>query len=79
MVLGTLLTLPLVTMCGSDNAALRGFAKYWVSIAFNIPSLFHSYIVSLGLGSFNIQVSSWVELVAGVNFNNTDYRLISPI
>ena len=73
MVLGMLLALVLTAMRKLKNPLLRGFAEAWVSIARNTPSLFQIYILYFGLGSFNIQVSSWAALVAGITFNNAGY------
>ncbi|KAF1019068.1 MAG: Octopine transport system permease protein OccM [Pseudomonas sp.] len=60
-------------MRSMKNPLLRGFAEAWVSIARNTPSLFQIYILYFGLGSFNIQVSSWAALVFGITFNNAGY------
>ncbi|MGB3122777.1 MAG: amino acid ABC transporter permease [Pseudomonas sp.] len=73
MVLGMLLAFLLTAMRGMKNPLLRGFAEGWVSIARNTPSLFQIYILYFGLGSFNIQVSSWAALVFGITFNNAGY------
>lgn len=73
MVLGMLLAFMLTAMRGMKNPLLRGFAEGWVSIARNTPSLFQIYILYFGLGSFNIQVSSWAALVFGITFNNAGY------
>ncbi|MGU9811096.1 amino acid ABC transporter permease [Pseudomonas sp. LF052] len=73
MALGMLLAFLLTAMRGMKNPLLRGFAEAWVSIARNTPSLFQIYILYFGLGSFNIQVSSWAALVFGITFNNAGY------
>lgn len=73
MVLGMLLAFLLTAMRGMKNPLLRGFAEGWVSIARNTPSLFQIYILYFGLGSFNVQVSSWAALVFGITFNNAGY------
>lgn len=73
MVLGMLLAFLLTAMRSMKNPLLRGFAEGWVSVARNTPSLFQIYILYFGLGSFNIQVSSWAALVFGITFNNAGY------
>ncbi|WP_395607435.1 amino acid ABC transporter permease [Pseudomonas sp. B22129] len=73
MVLGMLLAFLLTAMRTMKNPMLRGFAQGWVSVARNTPSLFQIYILYFGLGSFNIQVSSWAALVFGITFNNAGY------
>lgn len=73
MALGMLLAFLLTAMRGMKNPLLRGLAEAWVSIARNTPSLFQIYILYFGLGSFNIQVSSWAALVFGITFNNAGY------
>lgn len=73
MVLGVLFALLLTAMRKMKNPLVRGVGDVWVSIARNTPSLFQIYILYFGLGSFNIQVSSWAALVAGITFNNAGY------
>lgn len=73
MVLGVLIALMLTAMRSMKNPVLRRFADAWVSIARNTPSLFQIYILYFGLGSFDIQVSSWFALIAGITFNNAGY------
>lgn len=73
MVFGILIALTLMVMHGQQNRLAHGFAALWISIARNTPSLFQIYILYFGLGSFGIQVSSWLALLAGITFNNAGY------
>ncbi|QJP11614.1 amino acid ABC transporter permease [Pseudomonas multiresinivorans] len=73
MILGVLIALLLTVMRQMKNPLLKGFADTWVSIARNTPSLFQIYILYFGLGSFDLHVSSWVALLAGITFNNAGY------
>lgn len=73
MIFGVLIALALTAMREMHNPLLRGASNAWVSIARNTPSLFQIYILYFGLGSFNLHVSSWFALLAGITFNNAGY------
>lgn len=73
MIFGVLIALALTAMREMRNPVLRGLSNAWVSIARNTPSLFQIYILYFGLGSFNLHVSSWFALLAGITFNNAGY------
>jgi len=73
MILGVIIALFLTFMRQGQNLFLRVIAATWISIARNTPSLFQVYILYFGLGSFNLHVSSWVALLAGITFNNAGY------
>lgn len=73
MIFGVLIALALTAMRQARNPLMRGFSNAWVSIARNTPSLFQIYMLYFGLGSFNLHVSSWFALLAGITFNNAGY------
>ncbi len=73
MIVGTVIALALTAMRTTRNPLLRGFAGAWVSIARNTPALFQIYILYFGLGAFDLHVSSWFALMAGISFNNAGY------
>lgn len=73
MVFGVLIALGLTAMRQARQAVARGFARTWISIARNTPSLFQIYMLYFGLGAFGLHISSWAALLAGITFNNAGY------
>jgi His/Glu/Gln/Arg/opine family amino acid ABC transporter permease subunit len=73
MVLGVLIALGLTAMRTSQHVLLRAISNSWVSIARNTPALFQIYMLYFGLGAFDLHISSWIALMAGITFNNAGY------
>jgi polar amino acid transport system permease protein len=73
VVFGVLIALALTAMRQMRNPLLHGFSSAWVSVARNTPALFQIYMLYFGLGSFDVHVSSWFALLAGITFNNAGY------
>lgn len=73
MALGVPIALLLTAARQLRLPGLAQLAEAWVSVARNTPALFQVYFLYFGLGSLDVQVSSWVALVAGVTFNNAGY------
>lgn len=73
MVFGIVIALVLMVMHASHHRILHHIAALWISIARNTPALFQIYMLYFGLGSFGLNVSSWLALLAGITFNNAGY------
>ncbi|SCK16570.1 polar amino acid transport system permease protein [Variovorax sp. HW608] len=73
MIFGVLIALALTAMRDARNVVLRSVSGAWVSVARNTPALFQIYMLYFGLGSFDLQISSWTALLAGITFNNAGY------
>ncbi|HEU6442788.1 MAG TPA: amino acid ABC transporter permease [Microvirga sp.] len=73
MVIGVIFAIFLALGRQSNNKLFYGFSTGWVELARNTPALFQVYMTYFGLGSFGIQLDSYVALLAGIAFNNAGY------
>jgi polar amino acid transport system permease protein len=73
MVIGVIFAVFLALGRQSNNKLFYGFSTGWVELARNTPALFQVYMTYFGLGSFGIQLDSYVALLAGIAFNNAGY------
>ncbi|MXQ11986.1 amino acid ABC transporter permease [Microvirga makkahensis] len=73
MVIGVVFAVFLALGRQSSNKLFYGFSTGWVELARNTPALFQVYMTYFGLGSFGIQLDSYVALLAGIAFNNAGY------
>jgi len=73
MVIGVVFAIFLALGRQSNNKLFYGFSTGWVELARNTPALFQVYMTYFGLGSFGIQLDSYVALLAGIAFNNAGY------
>ncbi len=73
MVIGVMFAVFLALGRQSSNKLFYGVSTAWVELARNTPALFQVYMTYFGLGSFGIQLDSYVALLAGIAFNNAGY------
>ncbi len=73
MAAGTAIAVFLALARRSENRALHGAASVWIETARNTPCLFQIYMAYFGLGSFGIQLSSYVAVLVALVFNNAGY------
>lgn len=73
MAIGLFCAIVLTLFRMSDFRPLRWIATAWVEIARNTPALFQIYMAHFGLGNFDIHLSPYTALLAGIAFNNAGY------
>jgi polar amino acid transport system permease protein len=73
VVIGTLLAMPLSLARRSGGWIAQSVASSWVEAARNTPTLFQVYMAYFGLGALNVNISSYVAVLAAISFNNAGY------
>ncbi len=73
MIIGLVAGIVLTLGRTSKNKLFYSFATSWVELARNTPALFQIYMTYFGLGSFSIQLGSYLSLLLGISFNNAGY------
>ena len=73
MLLGTIIAIFLALCKRSGKKYLALPADAWIETARNTPALFQIYTLYFGLGSWGLQLSSFVALLLGITFNNAGY------
>jgi len=73
MAAGTAIAIFIALSRRSQIPSLRGAAVAWIETARNTPCLFQIYMAYFGLGTFGIQLSSYVAVLLALIFNNAGY------
>jgi len=73
MVAGTAIAIFLALARRSQIRIVHTAASAWIETARNTPCLFQIYMAYFGLGTFGIQLSSYVAVLLALIFNNAGY------